>query len=133
MVSEKITNQKGFLAYFKRFFKAVFWSNKLNLTLVLLSLFFNLTSWILLAVFIKRSEFPVPLHYNIYFGIDLTGPYRNIFNLPSIGLFVVVINFVLGFWFYSKDRIISYILLLVSLVVQIFVLIGAVTVIFINQ
>lgn len=133
MAKEITVGQKRFLIHFKRFFRSAFGSNKLNLTLVLSSLFFNIIIWILLGLFIGRSEFPVPLHYNIYFGIDLTGPYRNIFNLPSIGLFVIIINFILSFWFYLKDRMISYILLLVSLAVQVFVLIGAITIIFINQ
>lgn len=119
--------------YFKFFLQSLFWQNKWNLGLILTSLLFNIIIWILLGLLIKPSEFPIPLHYNVYFGIDLTGPSKNIYNLPLVALFIIIINFILAFWFYSKNRIVSYILLFSSLAVQIFVLIGAITVIFINQ
>lgn len=120
-------------AYIQSFFRAQFWRNKTNLGFFFGSLFFNILSWIFLAYFIKPSEYPIPLHYNIYFGIDLIGSYRRIFTLPLIGLFIILMNLVLGFWFYLKDRLVNYILLLTAFTVQIFVLIGAVSLIYINQ
>jgi len=126
-------SKSALFAYFKLFFRSQFWQNKFNLALVLTALSFNIIIWVLIALFIKPSEFPIPLHYNIYFGIDLTGPYRTLYNLPVIGLFAVLINLNLAFWFYLKDRVISYIFLFTSLVVQIFVLVGTVAVIFINR
>lgn len=126
--------KKGVIFTFgKKIFKADFWRNRLNLVYLLSSGFFNLIIWLLLGYYIQPSEYPIPLHYNIYFGIDLTGSYRSVFNLPIIGLLIILINAFLSIWLYSKDRLISYILLLTALVVQIFVLIGAATVIYINR
>ncbi|PIU01866.1 hypothetical protein COT68_00940 [bacterium (Candidatus Torokbacteria) CG09_land_8_20_14_0_10_42_11] len=124
---------RQFSAYWRVFFRAQFWRNRLNLGLLGSGLFFNLLTWIILARFIKPSEYPIPLHYNIYFGIDLIGPYSRVFSLPLISLFILVMNFILAFWFYPKDRLVAYILLLAAAVTQIFVLIGAVSLIYINR
>lgn len=131
--SEKLNIFRRFWAFLLLFFRAQFWRNKTNLGFFFGSLFFNIFGWIFLAYFIKPSEYPIPLHYNIYFGIDLIGSYRRIFTLPLIGLFIILMNFVLGFWFYLKDRLVNYILLLTAFTVQIFVLIGVVSLIYINR
>jgi len=124
---------RQFLAYWRVFRKARFWRNRLNLGLLASGLFFNLLTWGVLARFIKPSEYPIPLHYNIYFGIDLIGPYSRVFSLPLISFFILLMDFILAFWFYSKDRLAAYILLLTSCAAQIFVLIGAVSLIYINR
>lgn len=115
------------------FFILPFWRNHLNLGFIIASVAFNGLAWFFLAYFIHPSEFPIPLHYNIYFGIDLIGEYQRVFSLPLIGFLVILINSILAFWFYLKERLISYMLILSALAVQIFVVIGAISLIYINQ
>ncbi len=119
-------------AYLKTFLVAPFWRNRLLVSLFVTSLLVNVGIWVVLGVYIKPSDYPIPLHYNIYFGIDLTGSARNALHLPIIGLLVILINLILAYWFYLKDRLVSYVLSLATCAVQVFVAIGAVTVIYIN-
>ncbi len=130
---EKLNIFRRFWVLLLSFFRAHFWRNHLNLVFFFSALFFNILSWVFLIYFIKPSAYPLPLHYNIYFGVDLIGAYSRIFTLPLVGFLIILMNFILAFWFYLKDRLVSYILLLTSSVVQIFILIGVVSLIYINQ
>jgi len=59
-----------------------------------IALLFNLLSW-LLAIIIYRSlaDSLAILHYNIIFGIDKIGEPISLFQLPFIGLMLIVVNF----------------------------------------
>lgn len=50
----------------------------------------------------------IPLHYNIYFGIDRFGPWYQVFVLPAIGFTLLVINSIFQAVFYHHERILSY-------------------------
>ena len=51
----------------------------------------NVAAWI--ATFLAQSgESFVPLHYTIYFGIDLTGPSKKLFLLPAAGTVMLVLH-----------------------------------------
>ncbi|MFA6909244.1 MAG: hypothetical protein WC289_05195 [Patescibacteria group bacterium] len=52
---------------------------------------------ILLALRLHPTADPVPLHYNIYFGIDLIGAWWHIFLFPGIGLLILLLNSTLLF------------------------------------
>lgn len=61
----------------------------------------------------------VVLHYNIYFGIDKIGDWQNIYYLPLIGFFIIVINLLLSYWLHFYDKLISYFFLFIALFCQI--------------
>ncbi|MFA5106932.1 MAG: hypothetical protein WC497_01235 [Patescibacteria group bacterium] len=71
----------------------------------------GLVSWLLYTKFHQQTEF-VPLHYNIYFGIDLYGPWYQILTLPATGLGLLFINFILSFILYKRVKLFSYALLI---------------------
>lgn len=56
------------------------------------SLVFNLGQWIGVLVLAPKNQQFVPLHYTIYFGIDLTGTWRSLFWVPGIGLIIQAIH-----------------------------------------
>lgn len=97
------------------------------------SILLNVLSWGLLAFFIKAVDFPIILHYNVYFGVDLIGDWWQVYFLPLVGLVVLLTNLMLGFFFYSqKERIITHILLLAATMVQVVICIGVINIIRIN-
>lgn len=67
-------------------------------------------SWLLYQNFHQQTEF-VPLHYNIYFGIDLYGPWYQIMVIPATGLGFLFINSILSFILYKRAKLFSYALL----------------------
>jgi hypothetical protein len=129
---------------FKLFFKKIpqklfdfknndFFKNHLILWLLLFNFLTNLVNWISLVLFINKTQGNIILHYNVYFGVDNFGNWQQVFWMPAIGLGLFLINLYLAFFFHSnKEVIASYILLIASLMIQLSLIIGAISVILIN-
>ena len=124
---------KGLTDKFKSFFAQEYFRSSIAVWLIILSLIVNAITWILLKIFIKPVDFPIILHYNVYFGVDMTGDYVNVFILPSIGLALLLVNFSLSIYFYQhKERIASYLLMIASLMIQLSLFVASLSVIIIN-
>jgi len=93
---------------------------------------FNLLSLVWLILQIKPQVDPIFLHYNILFGVDFIGPWWQIFFLPAIGLLILIINTVLSWLFFQKDKFGAYLLLGVALLCEIFLFIATVLLVFLN-
>ena len=118
---------------FRLFFKDEYFTSKINVWLIILSLLANLANWIVLLIFLHPATPLIILHYNVYFGVDVTGSRREAFILPGVGLAILIINFILSFYFYrSKERIAGYLLLMVALMAQFSLLVATSCVILIN-
>ena len=59
-----------------------------------------------------------PLHYNIYFGIDLVGPEWYLYALPVAGLLVILVNAALSVILWNREQVVVYFLTIGSLLVQ---------------
>ncbi len=131
----KINNnsKKSLIYKFKLFFNQEFFKNHIILWLLIFNFISNLANWLALAIFINKTEGNIILHYNVYFGVDNLGNWRQSFVAPAIGLFLFLVNLSLAFFFYkNKERIASYSLLLASVIIQINLIISSVSVILIN-
>lgn len=49
----------------------------------------------------------IPLHYNIYFGIDRFGPWYEMFVPAAVGLFILVVNIVVASRYFRSERLLS--------------------------
>lgn len=87
-------------------------------TFLLLSLVINLVLWFYLAYFLRPSDIPVPLHFTVYFGIDYIDLWYKIFSLPLFGILILLMNFSLIYLLYLKERILSYLLVVNTLLVH---------------
>ena len=120
-----VTEQKNiFVQYYQDRF--------LRMALLLGSLF-NSMLWLLLAYHINAFPEIMPLHYNIYYGIDSYGPWHYIFIMPLVGLIILVINFLFSLLVLSREKALSYLLLGSASFAQLIILISGFTVIAINQ
>jgi len=52
------------------------------------------------------AEF-IPLHYNIYFGVDRFGPWYYIFMLPALGLLLLILNVIFEGIYVKREHILS--------------------------
>ena len=100
------------------------WRKVLLLTFGL-SLAFNLVLWLLLLRSVADFTAIIPIHYDIYFGINALGPGYRLLIIPGFGLAVILLNFSLAFLFFSRERILSYFLLWSSLLIQLILLLAA--------
>ncbi|MFA6271490.1 MAG: hypothetical protein WC693_00085 [Patescibacteria group bacterium] len=107
--------------------------NKIIGVALLIALFLNLGIWILLYMNIKPSPDPVFLHYNIYFGIDLIGDWYRIYIIPLSGLLIILVNYFVGVIMYSSKRILSYLIVIFTIPVNMFLALAAVLLAFINR
>lgn len=130
---KKEENPKSLISKSKLFFKNNFFKNRLVLWMISLSLICNLINWAILWYFIKPVDSSIILHYNVYFGVDMTGDWKGAFILPAIGLIIFLTNLILAHYFFQKlERIASHILLMASLMAQLSLLIASLSIILIN-
>lgn len=109
----------------KIFFRQEFFLNSIVHWVLIVSFLLNIASFVLVAYFIRPVDFPIILHYNVHFGVDVIGIWWQAYFLPCIGLFINLTNIFLARFFYKyKERIISYMLLLAMLMVQIGIIIA---------
>ena len=117
----------------KNFFSQEFFRSALVHWILIGSIVLNFANWCLIAFFIRPVDFPIVLHYNVYFGVDVIGAWWQVYFLPLIGLVILLVNSVLGYLFYGqKERIVGHLLLLAAFIVQISLTIAVASVLLIN-
>jgi len=113
----------------KRLINHYFWHDKLVFANFVVSVGINLFFWIFLILKLNKLEDIVPLHYNIYFGIDMIGSKAELLKMPALGLFILLVNIFLAFRIYKHERVNAYFLLFGNSLVQIFLLIAGILII----
>ncbi len=117
----------------KYFFSQEFFHSSLVQWVIIGALLVNIANWALIAFFIRPVDFPIILHYNVYFGVDVIGAWWQIYFLPLIGLVILSVNTVLGYLFYQqKERIAAHLLVLATFIVQISIAIAVASLLLIN-
>lgn len=104
----------------------IFLLSFLNLFLIFLAF-----CWIIFQI--KNTGEQIFLHYNILFGVDRIGDWWQIFSLPLLAFSLFLVNAFIAWFFYSRDKIISYFLLISSLIINIFVFLASILLVFINS
>ncbi|OGF31583.1 hypothetical protein A2533_02835 [Candidatus Falkowbacteria bacterium RIFOXYD2_FULL_35_9] len=74
----------------------------------------------------------IPLHYNVFFGVDKFGKWYQAFILPLLGLIILLVNFVLAQIYFSKKSLLSYFLTISCVFIQIILLVSSFLIILIN-
>ncbi len=108
--------------FLKSFISHPLWRNWTALIILILTLILNIIMWFILKKGIKPTEELIPVSYTI-FGINKMGRWYEVFILPAIGLIIFLLNLILSFIIYKKERFGSYLLLGSALISQIFILI----------
>ena len=120
-------------SWLKNFFSQEFFASGLVHWVLIGSLVLNIANWGLIAFFIRPVDFSIILHYNVYFGVDVIGPWWQIYFLPFIGLIILGINTVLGYLFYQKkERIVAHLLMLATFIAQIGITVAVASLLIIN-
>jgi hypothetical protein len=131
-ITTKILSSKLVLSI-KAFFAEEYFQSSIAVWLIILSLVANLSNWLILKIFIRPIDLPIILHYNVYFGVDMMGNYKEVYILPLIGIILLLINFFLSKYLYEKkERIASYLLMMAALMIQLALIVSSVSVIIIN-
>ena len=113
--------------------------DKLIIISLIISLVINLLIWIFIHTKLKpaiilsgRTETFIPLHYNIYMGIDSYRTWQWIFLIPGIGLIFTIFNGLAAFFLYNKKKILSYFLALSIPLIQILLMLATLFIVLLN-
>ena len=49
----------------------------------------------------------LPLHYNVYFGVDRFGPWYQVFALPALGLLFLFVSIIMQTVFFRKEKMLA--------------------------
>lgn len=88
------------------------------------SLLINSLIWLIIIWRVPVSSEWIPLHFNVFFGIDWIGPWLGVFVYPAVGLMIILFNLFLIFLVYVKSLLLVRILSFSSLVTQTIILFG---------
>ena len=103
-----------------------------NLLLIVGSALVNVAVWGWLLWEIRPREGLLFLHYNVLFGVDLIGEWWQVFWLPAGGTIILLVNALLGWAVFRSDRFAPALLLSAAAVCQVFLLVAAALLIFLN-
>ena len=112
----------------KEFFK--------NTTIQLLigpSLLLNIGLFLFFYFFIKQSNIPIVLHYNVDWGGDYFGEVKSVLNLPLAGLFILLLNSVLALKLWANVKALAYFLVVITLISEIFLWLAGIALYIINS
>ncbi len=100
------------------------------------ALFFSFCVNMLIWFYIYKNkitgDYPVILHYNLIFGVDYLGDYFKAYFIPFIGLVILILNTFLSHYFYSRERLASYFLVINILIIQVFLLFAGYLIVRVN-
>lgn len=74
----------------------------------------------------------VPIHYNIHYGVDETGPWWRVFTLPVIGLVLWLVNVPLAAAFSRHERMLGAFVAGMTLVIEALLFIAMIFVVLLN-
>jgi hypothetical protein len=93
--------------------------------LFLANLVFNIFLWIATYRLNKiASQDLIVLHYNVDFGVKLIGSVHMLYIIPAISLLIIISNFILMISIKRLDNFLTYLLICISSVCNVFLFIG---------
>lgn len=90
---------------FQQLQKQKFLKDKENLIPFLIALGLNLFLSLYIFFVFRGSVGQISLHYDILFGVDSVGSWYRLFQMPLIGLIVLLLNLSLIFRFYLQRKL----------------------------
>lgn len=101
--------------------------------LLIFSFLLNVGLFLFFLFFIKQTDIPIVLHYNVDLGVDYFGEFKNIFVLPFVGFAIFLLNIVLALKIWNRIKSLSYFLLSVTLISEIFLWVAGIALYIINS
>lgn len=74
----------------------------------------------------------LPLHYNVYFGVDRFGPWYQVFSLPALGLLFLVVNVVMQTHFFRREKMLARFFAISSVFLEVVLLVATSLIVLLN-
>lgn len=123
------------LRKYLRTFQALPWRQPLffvagGLSVLFLGLILLLLFWRLRPLVEGREL--IPLHYNVYVGVDRVGPWKSLLWIPGFGLLVLVVNILCASWWYGREKMLSTFFVVGTPVVELALLVATLLILLVN-
>jgi len=115
---------KLLLYVYRRFFE-----HRPLVLLLIVALFLNGISWFLVSFKGQPSNYIIPLHYLLIKGVDKTGPWYLIYQIPLAGFVILLVNFFIAFNLKSDIKV-SYVLASATIFLELFFILASLLVVF---
>ncbi|MDD5039803.1 MAG: hypothetical protein PHY34_01505 [Patescibacteria group bacterium] len=99
---------------------------------VIISILLNCSIWAYIFFSLGSHSDILYLHYNIYYGVDLIGPWARIYILPAAGLSLVIINFLLALFTHKRSANLAMMIGYCTILQQIILLVASYLIIELN-
>lgn len=105
--------------FVKSIFSYPFFKNKICSVLLILNFLFGVGFWIYLKLTVEVTQTLVPIQFRIYEKNTIeTGSAEELLIRHKMGLAIILLNLVLAFSLYKKEKYLSYFLLIGALISQ---------------
>lgn len=74
----------------------------------------------------------IPLHYNIYFGVDRFGPWEQAFVIPALGLLFWFISAIMQTIFFRKEKLLVRFFAMSTVFIELIFLVAIILLILLN-
>lgn len=74
----------------------------------------------------------IPLHYNIYFGVDRFGSWKQIFIIPILGLTLLLLNLFFQTMIFRREKLLATFLAITSIFIELIFLISMILIVLLN-
>ncbi len=125
--------QKRFQHFFADFTEMIFlprYKGSAILAFVFLVLSAALPVW--LVVPLREARPFIPLHYNIYFGVDRLGPWFQIFFIPGLACLLFILNLVLQTAAFRHQHFLATLISIATVLLNFVFLVAMVLIILLN-
>jgi len=102
--------------------KKIFWPQNI---LLLINILLLLLFWLWMFFKIKNRQDLIPLHYNIYYGIDWFGPSYYLYLYPLLATIWFLINIIFSFFWSKQNKNFLFLFFILTLLLNIFLITGS--------
>jgi len=114
-------------------FSKNFWRSRSVFILVGCAAAVHVFTLIILGYRVGLNVEHMPLHYNIYLGVDWFASGLKIYSYPFLGLMVQLVNIIIASFVFGRHKHVSYLLLLLSLFCNIVILFAVFVLLFFQR
>jgi hypothetical protein len=98
-------------------FGRMFFQDIPSITMMIVCALFLLTLFLILIFRINSSDSLVPLYYNSVYGVTSSVAWYKLYFLPISFTFLLAVNILIAWAFFEKERLITYLMLFVSIII----------------
>ena len=108
----------------------IFFKDRLNAILLIAGGLLALGQWLMMIWQVRPTADVLPLHYNIFFGVDYVGQWYQAYYAPLLSVVIFGVNLLVAMIFYKREKNLSYLILSATVFLMLLSSIAALNIIF---